>query len=233
MFLNRRLVLTFGLASCWLVSLTVGDIFAQESSEQPNVESEWVQLFNGKNLEGWTLRNGTAKYTVDGDSIVGTTDNGSPNSFLCTNKLYSDFELKFEVKVHDRLNSGVQIRSKAKTGNKERVYGPQVEIESSGPKGAEAGYIYGEATGQGWLIPNDQRLPHKTFKDGQWNQYRVVARGARIQTWINGQPIADLTDETTYKSHPKGFIGLQVHSIPKNQGPYSVRWRKIMLREIK
>ena len=59
----------------------------------------FVDLFNGKNLEGWTQRNGTATYRIEGDCIVGKTSEGSPNSFLCTDKLYGDFELKFDVKV--------------------------------------------------------------------------------------------------------------------------------------
>src|SRR5690606_14299162 len=69
----------------------------------------WVQIFDGKTLEGWKQRNGTAKYRVEDGTIVGTTNEGSPNSFLCTEKEYSDFELEFEVKVDNRLNSGVQI----------------------------------------------------------------------------------------------------------------------------
>ena len=200
---------------------------------QESTDTQWIDLFNGENLDGWTQKNGTAKYKIEGDSIVGTTDDGSPNSFLCTKKLYSDFELTFEVKVHDKLNSGVQIRSKSKTDKHERVYGPQVEIEASGKNGAEAGYIFGEATGRGWLIPKDKLIPHKHFNDGQWNQYRIVAKGPRIQSWINGEQIADLTDQPIFQTHPEGFIGLQVHSIPKKQGPYSVRWRKIKLRELK
>ncbi len=76
-------------------------------------EHGFVDLFNGKNLDGWSQRNGTATYRVEGDSIVGKTSEGSPNSFLCTNKLYGDFELKFDVKVDRELNSGVQIRSQS------------------------------------------------------------------------------------------------------------------------
>ena len=116
---------------------------------------EWVNLFNGKNLDNWIQKNGTATYRIEGDAITGKTTPGSPNSFLCTKKLYGDFELEFEVKVHNQLNSGVQIRSQTKPvakGKKEkfgRVNGPQVEIEASGAKGAEAGYVYGEATGRG------------------------------------------------------------------------------------
>ena len=192
----------------------------------------FVAMFDGKSLEGWTQRNGTATYEVKDETILGTTKEGSPNSFLCSDKKYGDFELLFEVKVHNKLNSGVQIRSQTKGGPKGRVNGPQVEIESSGAKGAESGYIYGEAAG-GWMTPADKRKPHKHFKDGEWNKYRVLAEGARIQTWINGNQISDLLDEGKLKTHPKGFIGLQVHSIRKGSGPYDVAWRNLKIRVIK
>ncbi len=189
----------------------------------------WVSLFDGKTLDGWVQKNGTATYRVEDHAIVGRTTEGSPNSFLCTKQEYGDFELEFDVKVDNRLNSGVQIRSKTKpkTG---RVYGPQVEIEASGPHGAESGYVYGEATGRGWLTPKERLKPHKHFKDGRWNHYRIVAKGARIRTWINGHPIEDLTDEAIYRTHPRGFIGLQVHAVPKGAGPYEVRWRNIRIK---
>lgn len=199
---------------------------------------EWTSMFNGKTLEGWTLKNGSAKYSVEDGAIVGRTNTGSPNSFLCSVEEYGDFELEFETKVHNRLNSGVQIRSQTEQGpdktvyNTGRVNGPQVEIEASGREGAEAGYVYGEATGRGWLVPDDKRTPHKHFKDGEWNHYRVVAKGPRIQTYINGQLIYDLTHEEIYKTNPKGFIGLQVHSIGANEGPYEVRWRNLRIKKL-
>ena len=195
-------------------------------------------LFDGKKLDGRIHKNGTATYVVKDGVILGTTAEGSPNSFLCTEKEYGDFELEFETKLFDpQLNSGVQIRSQTREpkGDQKfgRVNGPQVEIEASGNKGAESGYVYGEATGRGWLTPKDRLKPHKAFKDGQWNKYRVLAKGPRIQTWINGEPIEDLNDEPIYKTHPKGFIGLQVHGIGKKAGPYRVAWRNIRIRELK
>jgi hypothetical protein len=200
-------------------------------------EEGWESLFDGKTLNGWVQKNGTASYRVEDGAIVGKTTEGSPNSFLCTEKEYGDFELEFEVKVHDSLNSGVQIRSKTKdkpgSDDPGRVYGPQVEIEASGKNGAEAGYVYGEATGRGWLTPKERLIPHKKFKDGEWNAYRILAKGPRIQTWINGEPVEDLTDEPIYGTHPKGFIGLQVHGIGSGQGPYEVAWRNLRLRELK
>ena len=202
--------------------------------------ADWVELFDGKTLDGWVQKNGTATYSVENGAIVGRTSEGSPNSFLCTVKDYGNFELHFEVKVHDKLNSGVQIRSKTKTQTTGegpinavgRVYGPQIEIEAGGEKGAETGYVYGEAMGKGWLTPEERVIPHKHFKDGAWNRYRVVAEGARIRIWINGRPIDDLTDEEVHKAHSQGFIGLQVHGVAKGSGPYEVAWRNIRIKPL-
>ncbi len=188
----------------------------------------FVDLFNGKNLDGWTQRNGTATYRVEGDQIVGKTAEGSPNSFLCTDQLYGDFELMFDVQVDSELNSGVQIRSQSEGGSPGgRVNGPQVEISTD----KMAGYVYGEAAG-GWMTPDQDRAPHDYFKDGQWNSYHVVAVGPHIEVWLNGHQISDLTDEDHFQSHPKGFIGLQVHGIGRGQGPYEVRWRNLKLRDL-
>ncbi|MFL2903561.1 MAG: DUF1080 domain-containing protein [Limisphaerales bacterium] len=195
-------------------------------------KDKYTPIFDGKTLKGWTQRNGTATYRVENNAIVGKTKEGSPNSFLCTDKLYGNFDLKFEVKVDNGLNSGVQIRSQTKDGPKGRVNGPQVEIEMSGKNGAESGYIYGEAAG-GWMTPADKRKPHKHFKDGEWNAYRVVAKDAHIQVWINGVQISDLVDKEKLKSHPKGFIGLQVHGIRKGSGPFEVSWRNLGIIELK
>ncbi len=200
-------------------------------------QDAWVSLFDGKTLEGWTQKNGTATYRVEDGAIVGKTQQGSPNSFLCTDKEYGDFELEFDVMVDSGLNSGVQIRSKTKevaTGKKKndevgRVYGPQVEIEAGGEKGAQAGYIYGEATALGWLTPDADVKPHKSFKDGEWNHFKVVAKGPNIKVWINGEMISDLTHEGIYETHPSGFIGLQVHGIGANAGPYEVRWKNLKI----
>jgi hypothetical protein len=216
----------------FLTTLLASTLLALPSVADHHKKGEWTDLFNGKDLNGFTQKNGTATYVVKEGTILGTTVKGSPNSFLCTDKLYGNFELLFEVKCHNKLNSGVQIRSNQKGGKPDgRVNGPQVEIEASGKNGAEAGYIYGEAAG-GWMTPKDKLKPHKNFKDGEWNKYRILAEGARIQVWINEVQISDLTDDAKLKSHPKGFIGLQVHGVG-NGGPFDVAWRNLKIREIK
>ena len=200
-------------------------LFASMASADKN---GWAPLFDGKTLDGWVQHNGTATYRVEDGTIVGKTSQGSPNSFLCTNKDYRDFELKFEVKVDDQLNSGVQIRSVSKKEIKNgRVHGPQVEIAVNGT----AGYLYGEGLGTGWLSKDlsDPRA-RAAFKRGQWNQYHVKAVGKSIKTRVNGVSVADLVDEKS--GMRSGFIGLQVHGIKRGTGPYEVRWRNIQIKDL-
>jgi hypothetical protein len=188
---------------------------------------DWVSLFDGKTLNGWKPVNGTAKYEVVDGAIKGWTSIGSPNSFLCTERNYGDFELEFEVKADSRLNSGVQFRSESKADFKNgRVHGYQVEIAANG----NAGLIYDEARRGKWLNPvsqvNDLEA-RKALKENEWNRYRVVCKGNSIKAWLNGVLVSDIEDSMT----SSGFIGLQVHSF-KGEPPAWVMWRNIRIREL-
>ncbi len=198
----------------------------QALNAMPDVEGEgWVSLFNGKDTSGWSQKNGTATYRVEDGVIIGKTSEGSPNSFLCSEKEYGDFELTFEVNDDPGLNSGVQIRSRStKDFNNFRVHGPQVEIETTP---GESGYVYSEGTGRGWITTEQ---PEKdAYINGQWNRFVIRAKGDRIQTWVNGKAIADFRDPESFLT---GFLGLQVHGIKKGDGPFEVRWRDIRIREL-
>ncbi len=193
--------------------------------------AEWISLFDGASLEGWTQRDGKAKYEVRDGMIVGTSVTGTPNSFLCTDQWFGDFEMTFEVNC-GAINSGVQIRSQATKGQgQQRVNGPQVEIE---PSPGQSGFIYGEGY-SGWRSPEPKSedpavSQHTHYQNGAWNQYRIVAQGPRIQTWINGNQVADLTDEESDQLYPTGFIGLQVHS--HQVADVEIKWRHLRIRKL-
>lgn len=203
------------------------DIKPDEFAAMPDITTKrWVKLFNGKDLDGWSQKNGTATYRIENEMIVGKTAQGSPNSFMCTTQEYANFELTFEVNDDSGLNSGVQIRSLSKADvNNGRVHGPQVEIESAP---GESGYVYSEGTGRGWITK--QQPVKDAYQNGKWNRFVVRANGDRIQTWVNGISITDIIDTESSK---KGFIGLQVHGIKRDTGPFEVRWRDIRVRELK
>jgi len=218
--MNRLVAIASMLAAVLAIYTT--NIRAAEQADKDG----WVSLFNGKDLEGWEQLNGTAKYEAKDGMIVGTTVLGSPNSFLCTKKHFSNFELEFDVKDDPGLNSGVQIRSESlKEYKNGRVHGYQVEIDPSAR--AYSGGIYDEAR-RGWLNDlKDNEPARKAFKNGEWNHFRVLAVGPSMKTWVNGVAAADLTDTMT----TTGFVGLQVHQ-NKSEKPLQVMWRNIRIREL-
>lgn len=186
-----------------------------------------VALFNGKDLSGWTQRGGKAAYFVEGDAIVGETRPNQPNSFLCTQREFSDFILELEFLADPEANSGIQFRSQSRPDYKNGiVHGYQAEIDTT-DRAWSAG-IYDEGR-RGWLAPLDKNPEAQgAFKQNQWNHLKIECRGSRIRTWLNGVPCADLQDDLT----PKGFIALQVHGVGDRQSPLRVRWKNFLLTDL-
>ena len=52
-----------------------------------------------------------------------------------------------------------------------------------------------------------------------------------MQTWVNGHPIDDVVNEAVYRTHPKGFVALQIHG-EEGKGPFHFRWRNIRIRPL-
>lgn len=193
---------TFAITALLLVSVIAN---AQK-------DEGWTDLFNGKNLKGWTVLNGNADFKAQDGAIVGISKLNTPNTFLATKKMYDDFILEYEAKIDPSLNAGVQIRSNSLPDYKDgRVHGYQVELDPG--KRAWSGGIYDEAR-RGWLYNLECNPKGKeAFKQGEWNKFRVEAIGNNIRVWVNGVQTADLIDDLT----SSGFIALQVHNIRKEE----------------
>lgn len=211
------------------------DLVSTESED-----AEWIELFDGKTLDGWAHMNGSHRYTVEDGAIIGRTVPGSTNSFLCTTRQFDDFELEVEVIVDDVTNQGVQFRSRVKpftvgqglANLAGRVWGPQLEIRQfQGMDKPTTGFIYGEAMGRGYLSDDIYPKGHHHYVDKSWNQLRIVAEGPRLRTWVNGVLIEDLTDEKAYETHPYGFVALQVHGMNDSR-TYEMGWRNIRIRPL-
>lgn len=221
-------------------------------------EGAWTSLFDGETLDGWVHLNGMHSYSVEDGAIVGRTAeaSASTNSFLATTQQFADFELELETMVDRVTNQGIQIRSRVRPVRVEgrsnesfagRVFGPQVEVRRTYPGLPATGLLYGEALGTGWLSsPESIERGHAHFIDEGWNAVRIVARGPRIQTWVNGQAVEDLVLDEVYKTHPSGFIALQIHGLSRREidvagapaeglstsQPLVSRWRAIRIRPL-
>lgn len=209
-----------------LVALTCLVLPITLIAEGPPADDDgFVSLFDGKNLDGWKKVGGDATYTIDDGMIVGEVGPG-PNTFLRTEKEYDDFVFKVELKLEVPGNSGIQFRSHQKPQddpkNPGRVYGYQMEVDPSPRKWS--GGIYDESR-RGWLYDlKDKPEAQAAFKLDDWNEYVIKAEGNRLQTWVNGVPVADLTDD----ADASGFIALQVHSGKAGK----ILWRNIRIKEL-
>ena len=191
-------------------------------------------LFNGKDLAGWE---GNPKlWSVEDGAITGrTADSGDTkiahNTFLVwTDGTVGDFELTFRYRI-EKGNSGVQYRSKLLEPG---AFGP---IVSGYQADFEAGKTYSgilyEERGRGILAQRGQKTeigadgkPTATgsvgdsneiqaaIKDEQWNDYKIVAKGNRVQHFINGKQSVDVTDNDPKNAPKEGILALQIHAGP-------------------
>ena len=137
-------------------------------------DAKWVSLFDGKSLDGWKKEGGYATYEAKDGMIVGTTAEGSKNTFLCKGP-FSDFILELEVLCDVELNSGIQIRSHVyekdtpqeskpnRIREKGEVYGYQCEIAA--PKTGSSGNFWDEGRRTRWLDDfSEKPEAQKAFK---------------------------------------------------------------------
>lgn len=189
------------------------DIKIKELPSKP-VEKD---LFNGKDLSGW-INYGTELWYVQDGELVCESGPDKQYGYFATEDYYDDFDLSLEFKQEANGNSGVFIRSTVKGTT---VHGWQVEVA---PKGQDTGGVY-ESYGRGWLyqIPDEKE---EILKEGEWNTMRIRLEGDRLQSWLNGTLMTDITDAKIGKGH--GRIALQIH----DGGGIKVRWRNIHVKTL-
>ena len=209
------LILPFTLASCQQSSTSKEE--QSEQTEQTVQESETINLFNGENLDGWTIY-GTEKWYVDNGDLVCESGPDKGYGYLGTDQQFRNFDLSLEFKQEANGNSGVFIRSSIE-GTK--ISGWQAEVA---PPGSNTGGIY-ESYGRGWLIQPDSTLD-KALKMGEWNTMRIKAVDDVVTTWLNGQQMVELKDDKIGEA--VGQIALQIH----DGGGIKVRWRNIQLESL-
>jgi hypothetical protein len=231
------------LAAGWLIaaSATLGQ--SQAPAPQATTQGVSQQLFNGQNLDGWA---GDPKiWSVEDGILRGQTTAAAPiehNTFLIwQGEVPSDFELRLQYRIEEG-NSGIQYRSRVIDAERFIVGGYQADIDGDL---TYTGINY-EERGRGILAQRGQQVtlggeaakvtplgtPQELaahIKRGDWNHYRVVANGSRLQHFINEQLMCEVIDEQEDKRSTDGVIALQVHTGP----PMLVEFREIELKPLK
>jgi hypothetical protein len=209
------------------VAMTASDDAAKQAAK-PAAQGEWIQLFNGKDTTGWTAFVPDLK-GKDQMAVWSVVDGclkcaGNPIGYIRTTEQYDNFELELDWRFDPKKgagNSGVLLRT---TGD-DKVWPNSMEAQ-----------LHSENAGDIWNIGDfpmkvaadrtngrHTRKEHATNEKplGEWNHYRILVDGGRLELWVNGllQNVA-----TDCKVVP-GWIALQ------SEGAF-IEFRNIRLRKL-
>ncbi|MDP5120097.1 MAG: DUF1080 domain-containing protein [Spirosomaceae bacterium] len=192
-------------------------IILVSACQLPAQKAKTQSLFNGKNLNGWTIF-GTEKWYVEDGLLVCESGPDKGYGYLGTNETFKDFELNIDFKQEANGNSGIFFRSSVE-GTK--ITGWQCEVA---PPGSNSGGIY-ESYGRGWLIkPAPEK--DKALKMGEWNTMKITAIDDKVTSYLNGIEMVTITDEKI--GDATGSIALQIH----DGGGIKVYWKNLMIKKL-
>ena len=205
-------------------------------------EADYKPIFNGRDLAGWdgdprfwSVRDGA----IRGETVLGAMT--VSNTFLIwRGGTLKDFHLKLKVRLRNG-NSGVQYRSRDL--GKWSIAGYQAEIDNAPGK---SGFLYEErgrkflaligerveidASGQprvtGQIADKKQQLARGYYVPREWNDYLITAKGNRLEHFINGVKVIDVTDNDLKGRALEGLLALQIHVGP----PMLVEFKDILLQ---
>lgn len=239
-----------------LCSCSNGNSNTKNNTDTAEIVEDFVPMFSTNSLEGW--EGDTSIWQMTDGVLIGEIKEGAEplksNTFLIWKKAEpADFELKGMFKVSASGNSGINYRSDLVSDIPHALKGYQADIDG---KNNYTGQNYEERKrttlayrGQVVEIPNTATGESKNnawtnvtildslgskdelkalIKSEDWNEIRIVAKGTKLEHYINGKLMSSVDDKDPVNSKSKGSIGLQVHVGP----PMKVEYRDLVIKNL-
>lgn len=171
-------------------------------------ESDWIQLFTGKDLQGWRVSENPSSFSVENGLIK--VSGPRAHAFYVGDvggADFKNFELLVEVKTLPKANSGIFIHTAYQASDwPEKGY--EIQVNQSHSDWRKSGSLYAV-----------QDVPEVHVKDGEWYTYHVIVRGDQISVALNGKVVMEYDESAdTNRTSPlgkkrfdRGTIALQAH----------------------
>lgn len=237
------------------IQILVMLVLALAGNSMAQKKKGFVKIFDGKTLKGWD--GDPAYWRVEDGTIVGEitpTTLLKTNSFLIyQGGELADFELKGQFKISVNGNSGINYRSEQLKDIPFALKGYQADIDGkisyTGQNYEERGRTTLAYRGQTTVIdpsPDAKSKGNawtgmkvtgslgtaddlkKLIKSEDWNEFHLIIKGNRLQHYVNGVLMSDVTDNDPVNGKAKGLLGLQVHVGP----PMKVQYRNLTLKKL-
>lgn len=167
---------------------------------------EWIELFNGKNLDGWKLSENPSSFAIE-DGVLKVAGARAHAFYVgeVGDADFKNFELMVEVKTMPRANSGLFIHTEyQENGWPNKGY--EIQVNQSHSDWRKTGSVY-----------SFQDVREVYVEDGEWYTEHVIVQGDQITVKINGETINEY-DESEVRSGDlgtkklsSGTIALQAH----------------------
>ncbi len=211
------------LLNVTIIAVAPSLILAEEGTTSADNDG-FVTLFDGKNLDGWTMGPDRSWKVVDGEIRLQREFDGKEHNldYLWTKQQYGDFVLTLEFKIPERANSGVFLRT---ADLKDPVY-TGIEVQVSNSYGRRE---WGKGNCAGAIYDCLEPSANPVYQPGTWNRYTITCEGPKIKVVLNDQEVIhmDLDQWTQPHQNPDGsknkfatplrnfartgYIGLQDH----------------------
>ena len=202
-------------AAVGIVSLSIAT--GSHAAQTPLVDGANASVFNGRNLQGWTVQ-GHAFWKAENGDLVGRQDPAEKEDcWLFSEAEWSDFTLELEFKVPEKSNSGIAIRMPKEATGSPDVHGYEVQISDLPAR---------KLTGS--LLHHTESMTNNLHKANEWNRLTVICEDDHIVVYLNGLKVVDARE----KGSKKGRIGMQV---PKGAefAKQEVRFRNVRVKSMK
>lgn len=160
----------------------------EDTANKAETDTEWVSLFNGKNLDGWFVH-GKAAWDVR-DGIL-TGDGGMGHIYTDTE--VTDFEVVGTFRISENGNSGLYFRAN-----------PPADNVDGWPEGYEAQIDNHQDAHTAWMWkPGNPTAKAKKLitKDNEWFTMKVKMVGDQMQIWVNEELMTEYKDADYIKGH--------------------------------
>ena len=226
-----------------LLATVLGTATAADAKKDKKADNEkgFVSMFNGKDLTGWEGQPGG--WWVEDGMITGQSTKEKPCSRAHYLMWRGGKPADFELRVSYRLvsgNSGIQIRSRelanwdtsgyqADMEDGQQWSGCLFEHTRGGVAMRGTSVVYEEDGTKHIKEIADPVKLLKRIKNGEWNEYRIIAKGSKIKLIINGIVMAEVDDRDKKNAAKSGVIALQMHPGP----PMKVQFKDLRIKVFK
>jgi hypothetical protein len=182
---------------------------APKTLSQKEIDSGWIQLFDGETTFGWTAR-GSAQWKIENGEVQSSPPQEGMG-MLATNTEFADFDLHVEAWIDAEVNSGIMIRGPLE-GDISPANAYEINIFDPHPQWP---------TGS---INNVQRTKRKIKSVGHWTNFDIHAEGDHLVVKVNGKKTVDAHNS----QQKRGVIALQAWG----KGSGSIRFRNIKVQPL-